>query len=160
MKRSLPGGFDRDRKGTRDALGLRYCSINIWDGSELKLAWSMENNSYFENNLPMNLLSGNSNTSVFKVCNVLRWVHFLKIKSVSLYVGFRQEMFEYNLYSIYIILLLTNFIYIKSFFITVIIQWCFRWYVSFEFSSKPEFTSNLEQTLKDNHGTSHNCHSV
>ena len=37
-------------------------------------------------------------------------------------------MFEYNLYPIYILLLLTNFIYIKSFFITIIIKSCFCWY--------------------------------
>ena len=73
-------------------------------------------------------------------------------------------MSEYNLYSIYIILLLTNFIYIKSFLITIIIHDAsvdmFDDEDSFKFSSKPEFTSNLEQTLKDNHGTSHNCHGV
>ena len=31
---------------------------------------------------------------------------------------------------------------------------------SFEFSPKTEFTSILQQTLKQNHRISHNCHSV
>ena len=40
---SWPGEkFDRDGKGGREALGMGYCSINMWDGSELKLAWSRE----------------------------------------------------------------------------------------------------------------------
>ena len=30
--------FDRDVEGEREALGMRKCSINILDGSELKLA--------------------------------------------------------------------------------------------------------------------------
>ena len=30
--------FDRDVEGEREALGMRKCSINILDGSELELA--------------------------------------------------------------------------------------------------------------------------
>ena len=36
--------------------------------------------------------------------------------------GLGQVMFEYDLYPIYFPLLLTNFIYIKSFFIAIIIK--------------------------------------
>ena len=66
-----------------EALGMGYCSINFWDGSELELAWSRENILYFENNFPIFLLSGNSDASVFKVGNVFRWVHFLVKKTFS-----------------------------------------------------------------------------
>ena len=42
--------FDRDGEGGREALGVGKCSINIWDGSELELAWSKKSSSYLENN--------------------------------------------------------------------------------------------------------------
>ena len=32
--------FDRDGEGGREAIGMGNCSINIWDGSDLELAWS------------------------------------------------------------------------------------------------------------------------
>ena len=32
--------FDRDGKEGRGTLVMRYCSINNWNGLELKLAWS------------------------------------------------------------------------------------------------------------------------
>ena len=32
--------FDRDGVGHREALGMVNCTINIWDESELELAWS------------------------------------------------------------------------------------------------------------------------
>ena len=38
-----------------------------------------------------------------------------------------QVIFKYILYSIYFLLLLTNYIYIKSFFITITIKWYIRW---------------------------------
>ena len=53
---------------------------NIWDGSELKLSWSKKSSSYFENSSPIFLLSGFSNTSIFKVRDVLHWVNFLVMK--------------------------------------------------------------------------------
>ena len=101
--------FNRDCRGDREGLRIGYCSINIWNGLELKLDWSRKNSSYFENNFPKFLLSGNSNTSHFKhfkVCDVLHWVHFSIMKnfptlSVTRSVGFRQVIFEYNFYSIY-----------------------------------------------------------
>ena len=37
--------FYTDCEGDREALGIGNCSINIWDGSELKLAWSKKSNS-------------------------------------------------------------------------------------------------------------------
>ena len=63
--------FERDGKGEREVLGMGYCSSNTWNGLEIKLARSRENSSYFENNFPTFLLSGNLNTSLFKVCDVL-----------------------------------------------------------------------------------------
>ena len=60
---------------------MGYSSINIWDWSELELAWSRKNVSYFENNFPIFLLSTNSNTLIFKVCYLLHWVHFLVMKA-------------------------------------------------------------------------------
>ena len=38
-----------------------------------------------ENNFPIFLLSGNSNESVFKVCNVLRLIHFLIMKTFNIW---------------------------------------------------------------------------
>ena len=37
--------FDRDGETGREALGMANCSINIWDGSELKWAWSKKSSS-------------------------------------------------------------------------------------------------------------------
>ena len=74
-------------------------------------------------------------------------------------------MFEYNLYPIYFLLLLTNFIYIKSFFINVSFD-IVDDEGSFEFSTKAEltlpftFTSPLQKTLKEDHSTFHNSYSV
>ena len=44
---------DRDGKGGREVLGMENRSVNIWDGSELELAWSKKSSSYFENNFPI-----------------------------------------------------------------------------------------------------------
>ena len=41
--------FDKNGKGSRKALGMGNCSINIWDGSELEQAYSKKRNLYFEN---------------------------------------------------------------------------------------------------------------
>ena len=71
--------LDRDLKGGREALGVGYCSINIWDVSEQEWAWSKKNSSYFENS-QIFLLSGISNTSICKVRDVLPWVNFLLTK--------------------------------------------------------------------------------
>ena len=137
----------KNRERSNEAVRIRYCTTNIWDESELKLAWSRENTSYFENNFSIILLSGN----------------------IPCHPEFGQVMCEYDLYPIYFLLLLTNFIYMKSFFITII-KWCFCWYCwyegSFEFSPKVEFPLPLyvhntqEQTMKQNHCTSHNYYSV
>ena len=75
--------FDRDGEGGREALGMGNCSINIWDGSDLELAWSKKSSSSFENNFPIFLLFGNSNTSIFKVRGVLHWVNLLLMKNFS-----------------------------------------------------------------------------
>ena len=64
-------------------IGMGCCGISIWDGSELELAWFRKNNSYFEINFQIFFLSDDSNKSIFKVCGVLRWVHFLVMKTFS-----------------------------------------------------------------------------
>ena len=58
--------FDRDGERGREAPGMRSCSINILDGSELESAIFKKSNSYFENNILIFLLFGISNTSIFK----------------------------------------------------------------------------------------------
>ena len=63
--------FYREGKEGKEALGMRNCSINIWDASEHELAWSRKSSSYFENNFPIFLLSGILNISIFKVPEVL-----------------------------------------------------------------------------------------
>ena len=77
IKRSI---IYRDGDRGRKTLGIGNCSINIWDGSELELAWLKKKSSYFENNFPILLLSGISNTSIFKVCDILHWVNLLLMK--------------------------------------------------------------------------------
>ena len=75
--------YNKDGEGGREALVVRNCGINIWDGLELKLAWSKKSSSYIENNFPIFLLSGISNTSISKVSDVLHRVHFLETKTFS-----------------------------------------------------------------------------
>ena len=66
--------LDRDSKGGREVVGVGYCSSNTWNWLELKLALSRKRSSYYENNFPIFLLSGNLNTSVFKVRYIWYWV--------------------------------------------------------------------------------------
>ena len=68
--------FYRNGRRGRETLSMEYFSINIADELEMQLAW-WENSSYFGNNFPIFLFSDNLNTSVFNVCNILRWIHFL-----------------------------------------------------------------------------------
>ena len=43
--------FDRDGEEGREALSVGKYGINIWDGSELELAWSKKSSSYLKNNV-------------------------------------------------------------------------------------------------------------
>ena len=61
----------KDSERGRGNLGMGNHSINIWDGSELELAWSNKSKSYFEDHFPIFLLYGISNTSIFKMHDVL-----------------------------------------------------------------------------------------
>ena len=63
--------IDRNGKGGRKALGMGNCSINTWDGSGLKLASSKKISSCFENNFPLSLSFGISNTLISKLHDVL-----------------------------------------------------------------------------------------
>ena len=123
--------FGRDGEGDREALGVGNRSINIWDGSELELAWSKKSSSYFENNFPIILSSGISNASMFKVVDALHWVTFLLMKTFSnifrrtfCWAGNIWIYFISHLFSI----IENKFYIIKSFFITITITWCFCWY--------------------------------
>ena len=73
--------FDRDGEGGREALGMGNCSINIQDKLELELASSKKSSSSFANNFPILLLPGISNSSIFKMCDVLNRVNFLVMKT-------------------------------------------------------------------------------
>ena len=65
--------FDRDGEGCMEAVGMRNCSLDIWDGSELELARSKKSNSYFEKNMP---IGGVLNTSIFTVRDASHWLDF------------------------------------------------------------------------------------
>ena len=71
MLKSAKLKFYEDGEEGRKALGMANCSINIWFGLELELAWSKKSSSYFENSFPIFLLSGILNRSIFKVRDVL-----------------------------------------------------------------------------------------
>ena len=45
--------IDRNGVRGRETLGVENCIMNIWDGSELELAWSKKCSPYFEKNLPI-----------------------------------------------------------------------------------------------------------
>ena len=95
--------FNRHAKEGREALGMGYCSINTWNGLEMKVDWFRKNSSYFEKNFSISLLSCNLNTSVFKVCDALHWVHFLVMKIFSnifrsTFCWTWQLIFDYDLY--------------------------------------------------------------
>ena len=75
--------FDRDGEVGSEALGMGNRSINISDGSELDLAWSKKSSLYIKNNFPIFLLSGISNTSIFKELDFLSRVNFLVMKIFS-----------------------------------------------------------------------------
>ena len=57
--------------------------LNIWDESEQELGWFKKSSSHFENNFPIFLLSGISDTSIIKMRDVLHWVNFLSVKTFS-----------------------------------------------------------------------------
>ena len=60
--------FDGDGKGGTESLGMENCSINILDGSELKLAcWTKQFIFWKQFFIIFNL----SGTSIFKVRDVL-----------------------------------------------------------------------------------------
>ena len=75
--------LDRNGEGGRKGLGTGNCSTNDWDRLELELAWSKKSSSYFGNSFPIYLLSGISNTSIFKVHDTLHCVNFLVMKTFS-----------------------------------------------------------------------------
>ena len=55
---------------------MSKCGIDVWDRSELELAWSKKSSSYFKNKFPIFLLPEILNTSIFKLFDVLLWVNF------------------------------------------------------------------------------------
>ena len=116
--------FDRDGEEGREALRVGNCSIHIWDGSEMELAWCKKNGSYLENNFQIFLLSGISNTLICKVRDVLCWLNFLSTKTSKIvWSTFCWANSYLNMIYIHF-----SFIYIKSFFIIVNIKWYTCWY--------------------------------
>ena len=89
--------YDRDGERGREALVVGNCNVNIWDGSELELAWSKNRSSYFQNNFAIVLLSGILSTLISKVLDVLHWVNFLVTKTFS--NNFRSTFFWGRYYS-------------------------------------------------------------
>ena len=75
--------FYRYRKRGGEALGMESCSFGIWVEPDLELAWSKKSSSFFENNFPIFLLSGISNTSIFKIHDILHWINFLVMRILS-----------------------------------------------------------------------------
>ena len=100
---------------------MRNCSLIQ------ELAWSKKSSLYFENNFAILLLCGISNTSIFKVRDVLHWVNFTSSNIFlstycwpgNIWIYFIPYLFSINV---------NRFVYIKSFFITITIKWCFCWY--------------------------------
>ena len=62
---------------------MESCSIGIWVESDLELAWSKKSSLFFENNFPIFLLSGISNTSIFKIHDISHWINFLVMRILS-----------------------------------------------------------------------------
>ena len=90
-------------------------SINIWGGSAVELAWFKKSSSYFESNFPIFLLFGISNTSIFKVRDVLHWKSspiFPVAPSVGAAILYTSNFLSFPI----------NFIYIMSFFITILLN--------------------------------------
>ena len=89
--------FDRDGERGRDALGMGNCSISIWGQSELELAWSKISSSYFENNFPIFLSSGISNTSFYKMCDVSQTSPIFSVAppvgAVNIWIYFISHLF-------------------------------------------------------------------
>ena len=73
----------RDIEAGSKSLGMEICSINIWNGSKLELAWTEKSSSYFKNSFPIFLLTGISNLSIFKVRDALQWENYLVMKTFS-----------------------------------------------------------------------------
>ena len=113
---------------------MGYCTINIWDGSELEIAWSKKSSLYFEINFPIFLLSVILNTSIFKVHHISHWVDLLVIKTFS-------NIFHSSLCC-------------SKFWIF------FSFLVKLNSHHPYTLTSPVQQTLKQNQRASHNCYSV
>ena len=142
-------------------------SINVWDGSEIELAWSKKSSLYFENNFPICLLSGILNTLIFKVHDVFTLSKFLRNENLLKYFPkhllLGLVIFEYISYPIYFLLLPTSFIYIKSFFFTIIMlllillmmRVIFSFLLKLNSHHSYRFISPLQQKRKHQHSASH-----
>ena len=134
----------------REPPGLGNCSINIWDGSELELAWSKKSSSKFENNFPMFLLTLISNPSVFNVRDVLHWVIFLVMKTFS-------NIFQSTFYWIRKYLKLNIWMLLL---VLLIMRVLLSFLLKLNSYHPHTFTLALQNTVKQNHCASHNCYSV
>ena len=109
--------FNRGGDRGREDLGWGDCVINMWDGSVLQLALFKKSSSHFENNIPIFLLSGILNTSIFNVHNILQWANFLVMKTFS-------NIFRSTFYWIYLNIFYISFIfyYCKQVLFTLIVS--------------------------------------
>ena len=118
--------FDRDTEHGREALGMGNCSINILDRTELELAWTKKNRwKQFSNILIIWYFEyiDFEGAWYFILRKFLINKDLLQYFPKHLLLG--QVIFENISYLIYFILLLTSFIYSRSFFITITIKWYF-----------------------------------
>ena len=166
--------FDRDDEGIREVLGVGNCIINIWDGSELRLAWSKKSSSYFENNFPIFLLSGISNTLICKVCDVLHWVNFLLMKTFSnifrstfcwgrryLNIFYILFIFYYCWQVIFTLRVPSLLLPLNAISVEIVdTEGSFQFSLKLNSNNSYMFTSPLQQILKQKHLASHNCYSV
>ena len=121
--------LERNGEGGRENIGTGCCSIGIWDRLFGK------NSSFFEDNFPIVLLSSNSNTSIFKVCGVLHWVHFLVMIGLKCLNIIHTQFFFLILYTLRASLLLSSSNDASADIVDD--------EDSFEFSPKVEFTTPL-----------------
>ena len=118
--------LDKDGEEGWEAQSMGNRSINIWDGTELELAWSKKSSSHFENNFPIFFLR------YFKYIDIWGASVDLLVMKPSLIFSVPSSVGAGNIWiylmSYLFLLLPTSFIYIKSFFITITVEWCFCWY--------------------------------
>ena len=107
-----------------------------------------KNSTYFENNFPIFLLFGNSNTTIFKVCGVLHWLYFFVMKVFpNIFHSTFCSTWANNIWiyfiSIFSVIADKNLFTLRASLLISSSNEIADDEGSFEFSSKAEFTSPL-----------------